>query len=270
MADFSIGVFDSGIGGLTVVKEVFASAPNARIVYFGDTARVPYGTKSVATVRRYAEEATELLLQYDVSFVVVACNTVSAVALDVVSQVAGSLPVIGMIEPAAQEAVSVTRNGRVGIIGTQATIASGAYESAIAKIGASKKISTYARACPLFVPLAEEGWRHHEATKVTAREYLTPLCEADVDTLILGCTHYPILADVIQEVMGDSVSLVNSGAVAAQSIESGKISEPPDHLFMVSDLPARFRMVGERFLGHPLPAMREVVFKEAWVLRRDA
>jgi glutamate racemase len=271
----SIGVFDSGIGGLTVVKELFASIPHARIVYFGDTARLPYGTKSVATVRRYAEEDTELLLQHNVGLIVVACNTVSAVALDVVERLAGTVPVIGMIEPAAHEAVQVTQSGKIGIIGTQATIASGAYESAIASAAAAagKTVSTYAQACPLFVPLAEEGWQDHEVARLAAKTYLMSLVEAGIDTLILGCTHYPVLADVIQETVGAKVHLINSGAVAARQVHAAHLAQTvndADHLFMVSDLPSRFRTLGERFLGRSLPTMHEVVFKEAWILRRSA
>jgi len=271
----AIGVFDSGIGGLTVVKELFAVHPHARLVYFGDTARLPYGTKSVATVRRYAEEDTELLLQYEVGLIVVACNTVSAVALDVVKRLAGAIPVIGMIEPAATEAVRITQNGKIGIIGTQATIASGAYERAIgtAADASGKKVSTYPQACPLFVPLAEEGWQNHETARLAAKEYLKVLTDADIDTLILGCTHYPVLADVIQQTVGNNVQLVNSGALAARQVEAASFAAPtdhPEHLFMVSDLPSRFRDLGERFLGHPLPTMKEVVYKEAWIVRRSA
>lgn len=273
LARSSIGVFDSGIGGLTVVKELFASLPASRIVYFGDTARVPYGTKSVATVRRYAEEDTELLLQHNVGQIVVACNTVSAVALDVVTRVAGLVPVIGMIDPAATEAVKVTRNGKIGIIGTQATVASRAYETAIAAAaaGSGKTVSTHSQACPLFVPLAEEGWDGHDITRLAAKEYLTGLVQSGIDTLILGCTHYPVLADVIQEVVGSDVRLINSGAIAARQVAAPVADSPnAEHLFMVSDLPSRFKNVGERFLGRELPVMQEVVFKEAWILRPGA
>jgi glutamate racemase len=220
-ASNTIGVFDSGIGGLTVVKELNALAPNERIVYFGDTARVPYGTKSVETVRRYTAEDTELLLQQGISLLVVACNTVSAVALDVARTLAGDIPVIGMIDPAAREAADITKNGRIGIIGTQATVASKAYDEAIAREAAKqgKMIETFSVACPLFVPLAEEGLIEHQATKLIADDYLSSLREAEVDTLILGCTHYPVLRDAIQEAIGKYVTLINSGAVAAREVE---------------------------------------------------
>src|SRR5439155_5734366 len=186
------------------------------IVYFGDTARVPYGSKSVETVQRYAREDTELLLAYDVKLIVVACNTVSATALEEVERTARGIPVIGMIGPCAEEAVRMTKNGKIGIIGTEATIASGAYERAIKE--QRENVETFSIACPLFVPLAEEGWTDHAATELIAREYLTELKEKGVDTLILGCTHYPVLANIIQRVVGSNVTLVNSGAAAAKKV----------------------------------------------------
>ncbi len=269
----SIGVFDSGIGGLTVVRELLQLVPNERIVYFGDTARVPYGSKSKETIRRYAIEDTELLLGQNVSLIVIACNTVSAVALDVVRSLAGAIPVIGMIDPAAREAVARTRNNRIGIIGTNATVASHAYDEAIAReaVSAGKTIETFSAACPLFVPLAEEGWDQHQAALLIAEEYLRPLKDKDVDTLILGCTHYPVLAETIANVMGDHVTLINSGAIAAKEVEL-HISHPSavahENIFMVSDVPSKFQEVGERFLGTTLPNIHQVLFKEAWVLQR--
>src|SRR5437868_4952742 len=190
-ASSSIGVFDSGIGGLTVVKELFSLLPGERIVYFGDTARVPYGSRSVETIRRYAKEDTELLLQYDPRLIVVACNTVSSVALDIVQSLAGVVPVIGMIEPACKEALRTSASGRIGIIGTDATIASKAYEKELARQAEAlgKKIETFAKACPLFVPLAEEGWEDKIVAELVAREYLDSLHESKIDTLILCCTH---------------------------------------------------------------------------------
>jgi glutamate racemase len=273
----SIGVFDSGIGGLTVVKELFATVPAERIVYFGDTARVPYGTKSVETVKRYAREDTELLLAHDVRLLVIACNTVSAIAMEEVVQSADGIPVIGMIGPAAKEAAGTSLRGRIGIIGTEATVASEAYERALAKEGErlERTIETFSTACPLFVPLAEEGWTDHAATELIAREYLQPLLEANVDTLILGCTHYPVLEAVIQRVMGPAVALINSGAVAAREVrkwidEAGQQGPEPEHLMLVSDVPRKFQRIGERFLGRALPEVRQVVFKESWVIRREA
>jgi glutamate racemase len=266
----SIGVFDSGIGGLTVVKELFSLLPYERIVYFGDTARVPYGSKSVETVRRYAREDTELLLRHHPKLIVVACNTLSAIALDVVKVIAGSIPVIGMIEPACKEALRVSSSGKIGIIGTEGTIASKAYEielqSEAQRVG--KKIETFAKACPLFVPLAEEGWEEKLVSELIAREYLHSLHEAKIDTLILGCTHYPVLSRVIQTVMGAEVKLINSGALAAQKVkmlEGYSTKAKPEHLFLVSDIPRKFQSIGERFLGYELPETKQVIFEEAWV-----
>ncbi|HEY3873958.1 MAG TPA: glutamate racemase [Candidatus Kapabacteria bacterium] len=270
-----IGVFDSGIGGLTVVKELFRSVPEESIVYFGDTARVPYGSKSVETVRRYACEDTELLLSHDVKMIVIACNTVSATALDDVERLAADIPVIGMIGPCAIEAVRATRNGRIGIIGTEATVASGAYEMAIREESerAGVPCTTFAAPCPLFVPLAEEGWTSHIATEIIAEEYLRPLAVKEIDTLILGCTHYPVLENVIQRIMGPKVTLVNSGAVAArlvaemiaaERVESEAPDAPSDSLFLVSDVPRKFQAIGERFLGRPMPQAKHVVWKESW------
>jgi glutamate racemase len=275
----AIGVFDSGIGGMTVVKELFDVVPHERIVYFGDTARLPYGSKSVETVQRFAREDTELLVAQDVKMIVVACNTVSATAMREVESAAQGKPVIGMIEPAAREAVRVTTSGRIGIIGTEATVASGAYERALAGEAMLQKraIQTFSQACPLFVPFAEEGWTDRDATRLVAEEYLSGLKQDGVDTLILGCTHYPVLEQMIQQVMGSSVTLINSGAVAAREVQRllGSNAAPsgnekqPDHLFLVSDVPRKFQRMGEQFLGRKLPEARQVVFKESWVIYRE-
>jgi glutamate racemase len=272
----SIGVFDSGIGGLTVVKELLQCVPHERIVYFGDTARVPYGSKSVETVQRYSREDTELLLAHDVKLIVIACNTVSATALEAVKETAQGIPVVGMIEPCVREAVRTTKNGRIGIIGTEATVASKAYERGLIEEGErnGKQIEVFSQACPLFVPLAEEGWIDHEATRLVAEDYLKPLNEANVDSLILGCTHYPILTEMIQKVVGPNVTLINSGAVAAQEvrhfIHTEQSDSTPDHLVLVSDVPRKFQKIGERFLGRPLPDAKQVQWKEAWVVTRQA
>ncbi|HWF43010.1 MAG TPA: glutamate racemase [Candidatus Kapabacteria bacterium] len=277
MSDKPIGVFDSGIGGMTVVKELFTTVPQERIVYFGDTARLPYGTKSVETVQRYAREDTELLLAQDVKLIVVACNTVSATALGEVERLAHGIPVIGMIEPCAEEAVRVTKTGHIGIIGTEATIASKAYETLIEREARrqSKPCFTISLACPLFVPLAEEGWTDHAATRLIAKEYLKDLKQQNIDTLILGCTHYPVLNEVIQEAVGPHVTLVNSGAAAAKKVSAllgrdrSQSTVAPEHVVLVSDVPRKFQKIGERFLGRPLPEARQVVWKESWVVRRE-
>ena len=200
-----IGVFDSGIGGLTVVKHLSAVLPNEHIVYFGDTARVPYGSKSNSTVIEYSIQDTNFLLHKNVKIVVVACNTASSIAISEL-QNKFSVPVIGVIIPGAQMAVNETVNRRIGVIGTRATIGNQAYSKAIKKI--DKDIQVFEKACPLFVPLAEEGWTHHRATHEIAEEYLKELKEKEIDTLVLGCTHYPILSDVIQEVIGSRVTLL--------------------------------------------------------------
>lgn len=272
MAARPIGVFDSGIGGLTVVKQLFTTVPSEPIVYFGDTARVPYGAKSRETVRRYAREDTELMLAHDVKMIVVACNTVSAVALDEVELMAGNIPVIGMIGPTTLAAVQATKNGRIGIIGTETTIASKAYEQAIAEVAGQerKHCETFAAACPLFVPLAEEGWIDHAATALVAEEYLAPLRAQNIDTLVLGCTHYPVLEQIIQKTIGPNVTLINSGAEAAKIVGGLLPTQAPQPtaqtLFLVSDVPRKFHDVGMRFLGRQIPEARLVTWKESWVV----
>jgi len=254
-----IGVFDSGVGGLTVFRAVERELPGERLVYLGDTARVPYGTKSGPTVVRYSLEATHFLLRQDVKMIVVACNTASSVAIDAVVAEAG-VPVLGVIEPGAERAAERTRTGRVGIIGTRATIGSGAYERAVRRH--HPEVEVISRACPLFVPLAEEGWTEGEIPRSVARHYLQPFREAGVDTLVLGCTHYPLLRGVIGEAMGPEVALVDSAeSVAADArvrlghdpdLGSGRELDPDHHRFFVTDEPDPFRQVAERFFGRPI------------------
>jgi len=257
-----IGVFDSGIGGLTVVRELMRRFPGEGIVYFGDTARLPYGTKSAATVRRFSVENTRFLLNQGVKLVVVACNTSSAVALEVLRR-QFDIPVLGVVEPGARAAAAATRTRRIGVIGTYGTIASGSYEKAIRALLPAAEV--HAVACPLFVPLAEEGWVDHPVTREVAREYLAPLLAAEIDTLVLGCTHYGVLRDAIQSAFaGREVALVDSAAEVALEVESHlaaggarpNLSVPPPAAapcsFYVSDIPARFSEVGGRFLGRPL------------------
>lgn len=249
-----IGVFDSGIGGLTVVHALVARLPHENVVYFGDTARVPYGPKSPQAVREYAAQDVDFLMSRDVKMVVVACNTVSSVALDVVQKRA-KVPVVGVILPGAEAAVATSRKRRVGVIGTRATVNSNAYTHAIRQL--DDGIQVFARECPLFVPLAEEGWVDHRVTDLVAKEYLFPLTLEKIDTLILGCTHYPLLRSAIQAAVGEAVTLIDSGEAAAAEVERvlderGLRNSSPDapHLqFFVSDVPARFGEIGERFLG---------------------
>ncbi|NOX37099.1 MAG: glutamate racemase [Calditrichaeota bacterium] len=264
-----IGVFDSGVGGLTVVKQLMSLLPEERIIYFGDTARIPYGTKSEETIVRFALENSVFLLEKQVKIIVVACNTASAIALDRLQQVF-SLPVVGVIAPGAQAALEQTRNGRIGVIGTASTIRSNAYVKALKALDARVKIFT--RPCPLFVPLVEEGWIEDEATYLIARRYLRPLMDNGIDTLILGCTHYPLLKSVLQQVLGESVVLIDSGIETARHVEGilkerglrAPVGQKPEHYFYLSDLPYKFQEIGERFLERSLPHVETVNF-EAFV-----
>ncbi len=201
-----IGVFDSGVGGLTVAREIMRQIPKEKIIYFGDTARVPYGNKSKETITRFSEQIARFLLSHDVKTIVVACNTASAYALDTLEKEL-DVPVIGVVRPGAKMALSKTRNGKVGVIGTEATIGSGIYEAYIREVRTDAVI--YGKACPLFVPLVEEGLWEDPVTEEIARRYLSELIDLDIDTLILGCTHYPLIRSVIAKIMGDDVTLVN-------------------------------------------------------------
>jgi glutamate racemase len=258
-----IGVFDSGIGGLTVVRALTARLPNENIVYFGDTARVPYGPKSPTVVREYAAQDVDFLVSKNVKMVVIACNTVSAVAIDVVQKRA-RVPVVAVILPGAREAVRATKKKRVGIIGTLATVNSGAYANAIRQIDGD--VQVFAQACPLFVPLAEEGWIDHKVTALVAREYLFPLKLEKIDTLILGCTHYPVIRAAIASAVDPHVTLIDSGAAVAIDVERvldeknlrNPSSQKPNREFFVSDLPARFTEIGERFLGETMGRVHRV------------
>jgi glutamate racemase len=258
-----IGVFDSGIGGLTVVRALHRRLPGENIVYFGDTARVPYGPKSPQVVREYTAQDTDFLISKEVKMVVIACNTVSAVALDVVKKRAG-VPVIGVIHPGAVAAVNASGRKRIGVIGTIATVNSGAYTNAIRQLDNSVK--TFSQPCPLFVPLAEEGWIEHKVTSMVAKEYLFPLKLEKIDTLILGCTHYPVLREAIQGAVDSGVTLIDSGEATAVEVERALEHEglrnssvqTPHLQFFVSDLPAKFTEVGERFLGQKLGRVHRI------------
>ena len=267
-ADRPIGVFDSGIGGLTVVRELRRQLPGESIIYFGDTARVPYGAKSPATVARYSREAAAFLLSRDVKRVVIACNTATAHAFALLEE-ALAIPVVGVIEPGARAAVEASRTGRIGVIGTAGTIRSGAYDLAVRRRLDSARV--YAQPCPLFVPLVEEGKCDGEATRIIASEYLLPLREMDVDTLILGCTHYPMLRPMLQDIMGESTVLVDSAEQTAHDV-GGVLDArglrnvsglPATCTFIASDSPLRFRDVGRGFVGDLIGSV-EHVDVEAW------
>lgn len=261
--DRPIGVFDSGIGGLTVVQEITRLLPQEQLVYFGDTARVPYGTKSRESVIRFSRDNVNILLKHNVKIIVVACNTSTSWALNVLRR-EYKIPIIGVIEPGSRRAVEVSGKRRIGVIATPSTVNSGKYTQTILKMLPSAAVT--ARACPLLVPLVEEGWLDHKVTEQVAGEYLKPVREAGVDTLILGCTHYPLLKPVLQKVMGKTVTLVDSAAETAREVR--KLLEaqgllrmsrrPPRHEFLVSDEPEHFRIVAKRFLGHDLPHVRRV------------
>jgi len=251
----SIGVFDSGVGGLTVFRALEKSLPEHPLVCLGDTARVPYGPRSADAVRRYSIEAGRFLKRQGVEMLVVACNTASAVAISALQEDL-ELPVVGVIEPGARRAVELSSSNKIGVIGTRQTVASNAYAEAIHREAADA--SVVARACPLFVPLAEEGWVDNDIARGVAELYLQPLVEAGVDTLVLGCTHYPLLRGVIGQTMGWDVTLVDSAeAVALEVCRSldatpGAGSGKDNRRFFVTDIPAPFRAVAERFLGRPL------------------
>jgi glutamate racemase len=260
-----IGIFDSGMGGLTVVKEVMRTLPDEDIVYFGDTARVPYGPKSKETVIRFSIENILFLLKNNVKLVIVACNTASSVALSVVEQ-NFKVPIMGVIEPGVARAVNITKNNKVGIIGTKTTISSGSYVKQINK--ADPKIKVYSCACPLFVPLVEEGWLNTKITKQIAEAYLMPLKNKNVDTIVLGCTHYPLLKPVIKKVLGQRVKLVDSArqvALRAKDIlaDKGMLKHKTKGknkkvCFYVSDEPENFARQGQKFLGFSLKNVRKV------------
>jgi len=258
-----IGVFDSGIGGLTVVKRIASYLPQEDIVYFGDTARVPYGSKSNETVIEYGLQDAKFLMNKNVKALVVACNTVSSIALDTLKN-NFDIPIIGMIEPGAKMASRESKNKKIGVIGTRSTISNNAYSKKIKMIDSS--IHVFERSCPLFVPLAEEGWTKHEATYQIAREYLNEFKKIGVDTLVLGCTHYPILVEVIQEVVGKDVHLIDSGIAAAESIKeeldrynlnTNKFSQG-NQSFYVSDIPLKFKELAELFLGKSILEVKKI------------
>lgn len=262
-----IGFFDSGIGGLTVVKSVSRLLPNENIIYFGDTARVPYGSKSNETVIEYSIQAANFLLRKNIKLLVVACNTASAIALKELRRFL-TIPVVGMIEPGSKMAVQTTTNNKIGVIGTRATINNKAYTSEMERL--NPKLKIYDAACPLFVPLAEEGWINTKATELIAKEYLSPMKEKGIDTLILGCTHYPILSDVIQKVIGKKVKLIDSGSPAAYLVEnylSGRgllnnSNQIGQSEFYVSDIPSKFKEVAQIFLGRKISQVHKVELEE--------
>ena len=259
----AIGIFDSGVGGLTVLGEIMRTLPQEDTIYLGDTARFPYGTKSPETVIRFARQIASFLVKKDIKLLVVACNTASAAALDVL-QAEFPIPAVGVIEPGAERAAAVTRSGKVGVIGTSGTIRSSAYTKAIKRINPDIEVVT--TPCPMFVPLAEEGWWDNEVARLTAATYLQDMKAHGIDTLVLGCTHYPLLKGIISEVMGDGVTLVDSAEETARLVreiladkgETRPVEEKGNHHFFVTDVPAGFIRVGNRFLGGALGDVYQV------------
>jgi len=266
-ADGGIGVFDSGVGGLTVIREIFRILPKEQVIYFGDTARCPYGPRSRRIVQEFSIQNVNFLLSLAVKFVVNACNTSSAIALNLLKR-NFNLPMMGVIEPGAKAAVKSTRNGKVGVIGTSGTIASQSYKKAINKM--DKDLLVFSYPCPLFVSLAEEGFLDEKATYLIAQTYLQPLKDDGVDTLILGCTHYPPLKKVIARVMGDGVTLINSAEETARELKNSlfekkllkKRSQNPVHKFFVSDQPKKFIQIGQRFLGKKIKKVKMIDINE--------
>lgn len=262
-----IGVFDSGLGGLSAVRHLRDLLPGENIIYFGDTGRVPYGTRSRDTIRRYAAEDCKLLLERDVKYIIAACGTVSSVAPDLLAAL--PVPAIGVVEPTAKAAAAATLNGRIGILGTAATIRSASFEKALLAIDPNYRITS--TPCPLFVPLVENGWIDIDdpvAVPMVSR-YLTAVKAAGVDTIILGCTHFPLLAPIIRREMGDGVTLIDSGCETAtlcaeQLRNSGCLADrnQGETRFFVSDQPEGFSQVAEIFLGHSVEQAVEMVQPE--------
>ena len=267
-ADLPIGVFDSGVGGLTVVKEIINQMPNERIVYFGDTARVPYGSKSRDTVVRYSRQIVRFLLEQNVKAIAVACNTASAYAIPEI-EAECPVPVIGVIRPGAKTAVEGTRNGRIGVIGTRATITSGSYKEYIREIMPGAEV--FGQACPLFVPLVEEGLWEDPVTDEIARRYMASLIDRDIDTLIMGCTHYPLIRKTIGRAAGDKVLLVNPAYETARELrkllESRSLisghryelgSTVPQYRFYVSDMADQFQKFANSIIKYEILAAEKI------------
>lgn len=262
-----IGFFDSGVGGLTVVKEVMSLMPNENIIYFGDTARAPYGSKSNDAIIKYTLQAACFLMKKNIKMLVVACSTASSAALGELRKTV-DIPVIGVIEPGAKMAIEETKNGKVGVIGTRATINNKAYSGFLKK--SIKKIKIYEKACPLFVPLAEEGLIDEKAARLIAKEYLEEFKGFDIDTLILGCSHYPVLARIIAKEAGKHVKLINPAIPAAALLQNFLLGrgirsqsvQIGHHEFYVSDVPTKFKSLAEKFLGRKVDNLHKIDLEE--------
>ncbi|MHC1749520.1 MAG: glutamate racemase [Cellulosilyticaceae bacterium] len=252
-----IGIFDSGLGGLTVVKEVMKQLENESIIYFGDTARVPYGSKSKETVTKFSAQIIRFLREQNVKAIIIACNTVNTTSIEALRKMFPDIQIQGVVEPGVTMALNTTKSGRIGIIGTEATIASNRYPELLQQKNSS--LAVYGRACPLFVPLVEDGWAKHPVASEVAKEYLKPLLEESIDSLVLGCTHYPMLTTILQEVVGEGVALINPAKETAVCIERlleesdmKTNSKIPNYAFYVSDRTERFKQMAELFLDYPV------------------
>lgn len=258
-----IGVFDSGLGGLTVVKQLMVHLPQESIIYFGDTARVPYGTKSPETIQKYAVEIARFLQAQGVKLIVVACNTVSSVAMEEV-QAISTVPVVGVIEPGVRAALAQSTGKRIGVIGTSATVSAGKYTAVLQTLDSA--VMVYSQACPLFVPLVEEGWIDNEITEMVARVYLEPLARQSIDTLILGCTHYPIIKDTIRKILDGDIVIVDSAVQTALEVRrqiminrlANSTGKAADYRFYVSDFPQKFEEIARRLLGQSLSNVQRI------------
>lgn len=260
--DNPIGVFDSGIGGLSVVRSLMKQLPHENVVYFGDNARIPYGNKSVATIKKFTEQTVKFLLQQEVKAIIIACNTISAVAKDTVLQLAGGIPVIDVISAGTQASTNIS--AKIGIIATPATINSNAYPRAIHAINPQAEV--YTQACALFVPMVEEGFIDHPALELVAREYLSPLIENNIDSIVLGCTHYPLISKIIARVIGDNIRIIDPAITACCELERiltenqtlNMSKKTGSYKFYVTDVPVKFQKIGEMFLNHPIEHLEVV------------
>lgn len=256
-----IGVFDSGVGGLTVLREIEKAFPDDSFIYFGDTARCPYGPKGEQTIIRYSIENTIFLLEQNVDCVIVACNTATSLAITRL-QNTFHVPIIGVIEPAAKRAAEMSSSGRIGVIGTKATIHSGVYQRMIKEERSSAHVIGHA--CPLFVPLVEDGFLNEEVIRLIVKEYMAPFKREGIDTLVLGCTHYPLLTSYIREELGEKVHFVDPAVCSLDALKAVKMALPPkklqkpDHRFFVSDDPEKFSLLAHRFFGRALPHIEKV------------
>ncbi len=253
-----IGVFDSGVGGLTVLKSIQDLLPNEDLIYFGDTARNPYGPRSKSTIEKYSEDICNFLLDFDVKFIVIACNTASSYAIDFLHKKFPNIPIIGVIVPGVKAAISATKNDKIGVIGTVGTIQSGAYTKRLQEI--NKKIVSFSQSCPLFVPIIEEAWMDHKITPMVIEEYLKDIKNSDIDTLILGCTHYPIIKEQIQNFVGKNIQLVDSADTTAEYLKNKlkelKIENDTQKKgtirFYVSNEPEKFKLIGKHLFKNEI------------------